>query len=143
MTQAAHNFAHASTAGVFWAGALLLCLVGCEEHVRPTQESTVANEAYIERSEAALDSLKQMAQSGDRRATRELANYYRINLGDRAEEAIYWELHAARLGDCEAWADLTFMVETEDQPVPSRMFAPGETLPSIGQAQGCAASGLQ
>lgn len=100
-------------------------------------QEPIANEAHVVLSEAELGDLRRRAESGDRAATLRLVDFYLINYGDLNEDGIYWQVHAARQGDCEQWADLMFMEIEDGHPVPARFFSPGETLRGIGETADC------
>jgi hypothetical protein len=111
---------------------------GPEAAVNASNDSEpVANEASVTLSKAELAALKQRADKGDLAAANALGNYYAVNAGLEHEDTIFWQLQAARLGDCAKWADLMFMEDHEGQPVPARFFKAGETLVSIGAASKC------
>jgi hypothetical protein len=119
---------------------ITLIVLGCGGQPSGTaDESDIVpmGEAHVELSDVELADLKQIAESGDLAATNTLVDYYYINHGDLNEDGIYWELQAARRGDCERWADLMFMVVDDGDPLPARFFSEGETLQSIGEASGC------
>lgn len=112
-------------------------LSGCTP--APYENAEIANEAHVEIADARLAELRQRGEQGDREAIATLVNYYWINHGGANEQTIYWQLKAARLGDCEQWADIMFMVVDDGEPVPPHLFSEGETLVSIGEASGCPA----
>lgn len=125
---------------------LAMTVIGCEG--QPSGDASgretepVANEAVIDLTDRELSDLKRRGDSGDLQAIRELVNYFSINAGDTSEDRIYWELQAARHGDCVLWNDLMFGVEdgrgvVEGFAVPERLLRDGETLKSIGEAGGC------
>jgi hypothetical protein len=124
---------------VLLASLLSSCGLLASEDVALEQsaEDAVANEAHIELTDAELAHLTQRGDQGDREAIEQLVNYYWINRGDRNEDTIYWQLQAARVGDCDQWSDLIFMTVDETHPVPPHLFSNGETLTSIGEANGC------
>ena len=125
---------------------LAMTVIGCEGQpsgdASGQESEPVANEAVIDLTDGELSDLKRRGDSGDLRAIRELVNYFRINADDTSEDTIYWELQAARRGDCVLWNDLMFGVEDgrgvpEGFAVPERFLREGETLKSIGEAGGC------
>lgn len=101
------------------------------------ESEEVANEARIELAPETLQNLQQQALAGDLSAAQQLANYYAINFGDDHSDTVRWQLHGARLGDCELWEDLIFMEQHEQRPVPPDLFSENESLESIGTAKGC------
>ena len=121
---------------------VLLFAFGCgnqpleEAVIERDPSEPIATEAHISLSAVELARLRQSASSGDVQAMDRLINYYWVNYGDQNEEAIYWQLQAARRGNCEHWEDLMFM-EEDGFPVPGRFFSEGETLRSIGESNGC------
>jgi hypothetical protein len=125
-----------------------LALASCDSN-RPQNRidfqnrSEVANEAIIIIPKSQLNDLVKRAQSGELKAARKLANYYIINLGDYNHDSIRWQLQAARLGDCEHWADLMFLEKEEHIAIPSNLFLKDETLLSIGGKSGCPKYQLQ
>lgn len=125
---------------------MAMTVIGCEG--QPSGDASgqegepVANEAAIGLTDRELSDLKRRGDSGDLQAIRELVNYFRINVGDTSEDTIYWELQAARRGDCVLWNDLMFGLEDgrgvpEGFTVPERFLREGETLKSIGETVGC------
>lgn len=95
-------------------------------------------EAHTVISDEDLKNLKEKAEKGDREALRFLVlNYYGVNYGELHRETIYWEVKAARFGDCKLWEDLMFAVVEDGLQIPQEFFQPEETLQSIGKANGC------
>lgn len=117
---------------------MALALLVCSACGDPAAEQRheVANEAQVEISDAELADLTQRADAGDLTAIKTLINFYYVNHGDQNPDGIYWELQAARRGDCEHWRDLMFMEES-GFAVPRSFLAEGETLTAIGAAHGC------
>ena len=137
-------------AKMFWLIALAfsIALASCgssssEVAMNEHSASEVANEAMIVISKIELQDLKERAQNGELPAAQKLANYFSINLGDEDSESIRWQLQAARLGDCEYWADLMFLQIEEKVVIPDNFFMTGETLPSIGETNNCPKYKLQ
>jgi hypothetical protein len=125
---------------------MAMTVIGCEGQssgdASGQEGEPVANEAAIGLTDRELSDLKRRGDSGDLQAIRELVNYFRINVGDTSEDTIYWELQAARRGDCVLWNDLMFGLEDgrgvpEGFTVPERLLREGETLKSIGETVGC------
>jgi hypothetical protein len=124
-------------------GALALILAGCgypvvqQDGPDPQPAPEIANEAGIAISDAELAALNERAEQGDLAAIRRLANAYAINAGSDDAETIYWELQAARNGDCDLWADLMFLVTEDGGEIPDSYFQSSESLESIGEANNC------
>ncbi|MGC1467909.1 MAG: hypothetical protein WA793_00875 [Sphingorhabdus sp.] len=97
----------------------------------------VANEAVVVLSDSELRDLKERAQNGELISAQKLANYFTVNSGINESESIRWQLQAARLGDCEHWADLMFLQNEEHFVIPENLFFTGETLISIGKTNKC------
>lgn len=121
---------------------VLLALLGAACGVQPPQgapaqpSQEVATEAHVDISDAELANLRRRAEAGDLPAIEILINFYHINHGDQDPDGIYWELQAARRGDCERWRDLMFMEES-GFAVPRSFFVERETLAGIGEAHEC------
>lgn len=118
--------------------ALASCNVTSSElAMDDSKASEVANEAVIVLAESEIRALKEKAQDGDLKAAQRLANFFAVNSGINNLDSIRWQLQAARLGDCEHWADLMFLENEEDFSIPSELFLTGESLVSIGEANKC------
>lgn len=129
---------------MLWVVALILPMTcsGCnnmnsEVHMDDADPSEVANEAVIVLSENEVRVLKEKAQAGDLGSAKKLANFFIINLGMDQKESLKWQLQAARLGDCEYWADLMFLENNEKFVIPRDLFLSGEDLASIGEKNKC------
>jgi TPR repeat protein len=105
--------------------------------MKANETTEVANEATMVLSDSERVELERAAQAGNANSAMRLADFYAINFGEDHIETIRWELQAARSGDCSMWADLNFRTQEDGQDIPAHLFTDGETLASIGLANGC------